>query len=140
MPHWQNLSPPSCPNEEETSLYKKLIGDSTPVCLLGMTKELVPFCDVAVDLNPHKIDKPIIKGNWADLTGSYGAIIGDGVLNLMGLEFVPQMLQLAPKLVCRVFMKKLPEMKYAQIFPTEFPGSKSVIITQPDIAIVSWEN
>lgn len=138
--HWQNLKPPLCPNEQEVAVYRELIGDSTPVYLLGMTKQLVELCDVAVDLNPRDIGKPVIKSNWNDLSGFYaGAIIGDGIINLTGFDFIQKSLSLTDKLICRVFMAKQPGMKYATFFPRDFPGNHRTIVTQKDIAIVIWQ-
>ena len=154
--HWQNLKPPLAPNELEISVYKELIRDSKPVCLLGMTKELVPLCDFAVDLNPLNIGKPTIKSDWNEIANlkvsgvdfnsgkceiskfHAGAIIGDGPINLTGFQFIEKALSVADKLICRVFMVKQPGMKYAQFFPTEFPGSHVIVNTQDDIAIVMW--
>ena len=138
--HWENLKPPLAPNEDEVLIYRQFIGDSTPVYLLGMTKELVPLCNVAVDLHPRDIGKPTIKSDWNDLDGiKVGAIIGDGIINLTGFDFIEKTLLLTDKLICRVFMAKQPGMKYATFFPTEFPGKHSIIHTQENIAIVKWE-
>jgi len=128
--HWQNCKPPLSPNQEEVRLYKELIGDNSPVCLLGMTKELIHLCDLAVDLKPINIKKPTLQCDWNNLEGSFGAIIGDGVLNLTGLQFIEKALKISKKFICRTFTYKQPGMKYATIFPTEFPGSKVVIQTQ----------
>jgi hypothetical protein len=104
-----------------------------------MTKELVPLCNCAVDLNPIPISKPTIKCNWNDLTGEYHSIIGDGVINLAGMELVEKMLKISKRFIARVFMKKQPGMKYATFFPDKFPNSSLVIVTQPDIAFVVWD-
>lgn len=144
--HWQNLKPPLSPNEEEVAIYRKLIGDSKRVLLLGMTKELIPLCEAAVDLNPINIGKPVIKADWNDLLlhvppgkNITDVIIGDGIINLTGFEFVEKALTIADKLICRVFMAKQQGMKYATWFPTEFPGAAEVIKTYDDIAIVLWK-
>jgi len=139
--HWENLKPPLSPNDAEIEIYRNLIGDSAPVYLLGMTKELVSLCDIAIDLNPRKIDKPTIKSDWQDLSGFHvGAIIGDGIINLTGFDFINKALTLTDKFICRVFMTKQPGMKYATFFPREFPGKHRIIHTQQDIVIVIWEN
>jgi hypothetical protein len=137
--HWQGCKPPLSPNEEEVAIYKKEIGDKKPVYLFGMTKSLAGMCDVAVDLCPIEIGIPAIKSNWLDVEGFYaGAIIGDGIVNLEGDNLIKKVSTMTDKLIARVFMAKQPGMKYATYFPTEFPGSSSVIITQKDIAIVTW--
>ena len=137
--HWHGKLPPFSPNEAEVVIYKQLIGDLFPVCLLGMTEKLVPLCDVAVDLNPVSINKITIKCNWNDLKDHYAVIIGDGVINLEGMQFVENMSKLCDRFISRVFLNKLEGMKYATFFPNEFPGSKEVIHTQENIAIVIWE-
>lgn len=144
--HWQNLKPPLSPNREEIAIYQQLIGEGKSVCLLGMTKELIPLCTLAVDLNPLEIGKPTIKADWNELSlhvppgkNIADVIIGDGIINFTKFQFVDKALSIADKLVCRVFMAKQQGMKYADWFPTEFPGSKKVIKTYDDIAIVLWE-
>lgn len=136
--HWRNLSPPLAPNEYEVGLYERYVKDRGPICLLGMTKELVHLCEYMVDLNPSPQERPVIKSDWASFTGMAEAIIGDGVLNLSGMELVPKLLSRCDLLVCRVFLKKLEGMKYAKYFPNDFPGSREVIMTQPNVAMVVW--
>jgi hypothetical protein len=137
--HWQGKPSPLSPNHREIDLYRSLIGTRSPVCLLGMTKGLARFCDLAVDLNPIEIGKPTLTADWNDLTGPFGAVVGDGVVNLAGYQLVDKMLSVADRFIARVFMEKLPGMKYATFFPKEFPGASSVTITLPKIAIVMWE-
>jgi len=136
--HWQNLKPPLSPNEYEISLFKFHTHGLNPVCLLGMTKELIPLCDFMVDLNPIEQNKPVIKSDWKQLDKKSSVIICDGGLNLTGLELVDHLLQLTEKIVCRVFLKKLEGMKYAEYFPQEFFGAELVIPTQENVAIVIW--
>lgn len=138
--HWQGLKPPLSPNKEEVAIYERLCREFGPVCLLGMTKELVHICDYMVDLNPIPQPKPVIKSGWANFRGLSEAIIGDGVLNLAGVELATNLITRCEILVCRVFLKKLEGMKYATHFPNHFPGSHEVIETQPDVAIVVWRN
>jgi len=133
--HWQNLQPPLAPNAVEVAIYSRHIEGRRPVCLLGLTKSLLPLSDVTVDL----ADGATIKSNWNDLTGSYGAVIGDGVLNLEGLQLINRVAKVTSRFVARVFTKKLPGMKYATIFPTEFPGSSFVIQTQENVVIVVYD-
>ena len=104
--HWQNLEPPLAPNTYEVELFKLHTNGLHPVCLLGMTKELIPLCDYMVDLNPIPQNKPIIQSDWKDLNKESSVIIGDGVLNLAGLELINYLLKLTNKIVCRVFLKK----------------------------------
>lgn len=136
--HWQNLKPPLSPNEYEVELFRFHTKGFDPVCLLGMTKELISLCDFMVDINPIPQDKPIIKSGWEELDQKSSAIICDGVLNLAGIKLIDHLLKLTDKIVCRVFLKKLEGMKYAQYFPQEFLGAELVIPTQENIAIVIW--
>ena len=111
--YWQNLKPPLSPNDYEIDLYKKHIKGYFPVCLLGMTKGLQPFCDYMVDLHPVNQPKTVLNKNWNEFEEYAGAIMGDGVLNLEGLQLAEKLLTRCNKLVCRVFLKKLSCMKYA---------------------------
>jgi hypothetical protein len=136
--HWQNLQPPLAPNEYEVEIYRHHVRGMGAVCLLGMTKSLIPLCDYMVDLNPIQQEKPVVKTDWAELKVRPNVILGDGVLNLSGQELVEKLLAVSDKVVCRVFLRKLEGMKYAQHFPTEFPGADMVIPTQKDVVIVVW--
>ena len=137
--HWQNLSPPLCPNDYEVEIYKHHSIGHGIVGLLGMTNKLQKICSFMVDLNPTHQTKPVIKCDWNDLHEYADVIIGDGVLNLEGLQLANRLLNKYQKLICRVFLKKFSWMKYATHFPQKFPDAKLVIPTQEDIAIVVWE-
>lgn len=137
--HWQNLKPPLSPNEYEVELFKLHTSGISPVCLLGMTKELIPLCDFMVDINPIPQNKPVIQSDWGELDQKSSVIIGDGILNLAGIELIDHLLKLANKIVCRVFLKKLDGMKYAQHFPQKFSGAELVIPTQENIVMVIWD-
>lgn len=143
LEHWHSLKPPLSPNPLEILLFEQNLKPEGSVCLLGMTKELVSLCDQAVDLRPLTIDKPTIKEDWAALTpeqvGSVKTVIGDGVINLAGMSLVGSVSQWSDRFICRVFLKKLPGMKYATFFPNEFPGASKVIPTQDGVAIVIWD-
>ena len=136
--HWQNLRPPLAPNEYEVEIYRHHSRGMGAVCLLGMTKSLIPLCDFMVDLNPIPQEKLVVKNDWAELKVRPNVILGDGVLNLSGMGLVEKLLSASDKVVCRVFLRKLEGMKYAQHFPTEFPGAELVIPTQDDVAMVVW--
>jgi len=137
--HWQNLKPPLSPNEYEVELYRHHIKGYGTICLLGMTKELISICDFMVDLNPISQEKPVIKSDWHQIKQDCDVVIGDGVLNLCGLDLVESLLKITNKLICRVFLKKLEGMKYATYFPNEFPGATMVVPTQENIVMVIWE-
>jgi|LakMenE18May11ns_1017448.scaffolds.fasta_scaffold9018040_1 hypothetical protein len=138
--YWQNLSPPMCPNSYEIELYHHHVKGCGPVCLLGMTKQLQHLCEYMIDLHPIKQDRPVLRKNWNEIDTYSEAFIGDGVLNLEGLQLVDKLLKNCEKLVFRVFLKKFSWMKYEKHFPDKFPNAKFVIPTQEDIAIVVWEN
>lgn len=138
--HWQSLKPPLSPNEAEVRIYEEQCRIGGPICLLGMTKELIHICDYMVDLTPIPQKKPVVKSEWGSFNELAGVIIGDGVLNLAGFDLVAKLLKRCDRLVCRVFTKKLNGMKYATHFPNSFPGSKIVIPTQPDVVMVVWDS
>ena len=137
--HWQNLLPPLCPNEDEVALFKKAIGGRKPVYLLGLTKQLLDLCDVAIDLNPLPVNKPTLQLDWNDLKGFQAeVVIGDGVLNLVSID-MDNLAKLTKRFVCRVFLRKHAGMKYATLFPNEFPKATSVTCTQEGVALVVWD-
>lgn len=138
--HWQSLRPPLSPNEAEVEIYEQECRGMGPICMLGMTKELVHICDYMVDLNPIPRPKPVVLSDWKNFNAIAEVVIGDGVLNLAGMSLVETILRKHEKLVCRVFTRKLEGMKYATHFPTSFPGAKKVTDTQPDVVMVVWEN
>lgn len=137
--HWQSLRPPLAPNEDEVRIYEEECRGKGPVCLLGMTKELVYICDYMVDMTPIPQPKPVLAQDWKVFEGLAEAIIGDGVLNLAGPELVPILLKKCDLLVCRVFTRRLEGMKYATHFPDSFPGANRIRQTQPHVVMVSWE-
>jgi hypothetical protein len=137
--YWKNTQPPLCPNEYEIEIYKHHCKGYGPICLLGMTKQLQFLCDFMVDAYPEHQTKPVIKRDWKDLNEYAEVIIGDGVVNLEGLELINTLREKYKKIICRVFLNKFSWMKYAKHFPTEFPGSKLTVPTQKDIAIIIWD-
>lgn len=138
--NWHGRNPPFCPNLEEVEIYKKLTKDQHPICLFGVTKELGDLCDFAIDLNPVPYPKFTVKANWFDIKNQFiNCIVGDGVFNLYGDELLQHVSTISKTFVTRVFMKKLDGMKYAKFFPTDFPKASTVIMTQPNIAIVRWD-
>lgn len=136
--HWQGLRPPLSPNEDEVRMYGDFCLGKSPVCLLGMTKELIALCEFMVDMNPIPQPKRVVRSDWASFEDATQVIIGDGVLNLAGIGLVEQMRGKCQAMMCRVFLKKLQGMKYATHFPTKFPEASSVVETQADVAMVTW--
>lgn len=138
--HWHGKSPPMAPNLEEIEIYQKEIGTRSPVYLLGMTKELMDFCDTAIDLNPVPCTKNVLQMDWRAMKNLHSQVVlGDGVLNLVGLDLLNVVENITERFVSRVFLKKQPWMKYATYFPENFPGCSKIIQTQPEIAIIVWD-
>lgn len=138
--YWQDMPPPMSPNEYEVEIYRHHCKGHKSVCLLGMTKKLQEFCDFMVDLNPIEQNKPVVKCDWNLMDNNSEVCIGDGVLNLEGLQLVDKLLKKCDKLVTRVFLKKFSWIRYATHFPNSFPNASLIIPTQEDISIVIWEN
>jgi hypothetical protein len=141
--HFNNLQPPLSPNEQEVEIYRQFTETLEPTLLLGYTKQLLPLCDYAMDLNPP--DEPrynhVIQQNWFDIPEhTYDTIIGDGVLNLVGGELVQYLSGRCNTLVIRFFTKKLPNMKYATQYRhnTNFLLPDEIIETQPNCKILIW--
>lgn len=106
--------------------------------MLGMTRQLVHLCDYMVDLNPLPQERPVVKSDWSSFNGMAEAVVGDGVLNLVGIGLVPKIISMCDLFVCRVFLRKFEGMRYATHFPESFPDSSKVITTQPDVVMVVW--
>lgn len=138
--HWQNLSPPLAPNKFEIEVYEDMLIGYQQVTLLGMTKELIPLVSLAIDLNPiETIGVCTAKRDWNNL-GAFqtDAIIGDGVINLIGIELVPKIMRHCDIFISRVFLRPFPGMKYATHFPNRFPKAQAIIRTQPGVIIAIW--
>jgi hypothetical protein len=139
--HWENLKPPLSPNDYEIEIYRHHIKGLKPVCLLGNTKKLVPLCDFMVDLNPNdNLEKEVLKSDWRNFEKFSEVTIGDGVLNLEGQDLVYDLLKFTKKVICRIFLKKLEGMKYAQHFPNSFFDAEMVIPTQENVVIAIWRD
>ncbi len=141
--HFNTLQPPLSPNDQEVELFRRNIEDSDTVLLLGYTKQLLPLCNIAMDLNPPDETRysDVCKGNWFDITpGVCDTIIGDGVLNLVGGQLVQYLSARCKKLIIRFFTDKLPGMKYATYFRnnTNFLLPDEIIETQPNCKILIW--
>jgi len=138
LEHWQNLQPPLSPNSYEISLYSELTSHGIAggnVLLLGETKSLMGFAAKTIDLHPIRGE----YGDWFDIQGLYSTIIGDGVINLAGMELVDVVRPHCKRFVTRVFTKRLPGMKYATYFPTVFPDSSLNFKTQDGCRMIIWE-
>ena len=143
--YWQNLpiESPVVPNQEEINIYQNYCMNGDPL-LLGETKQLIPLVHEAVDICPSGLYDITFQGDWMELGERFkgkqpwGTIIGDGVINLVGLGLVDVVRPLCNTLVVRVFDEHIYEWKYATYFPTEFPDATVIEYTRPGCNIVVW--
>lgn len=146
--HFNSLTPPLSPNQDEIEIYQKYITDHNEILLLGYTKELIKFADISVDLNfPENLnaldDIELIKDDWFNIPNygkKYGTIIGDGVLNLVGGSLVERLRRSCDRLIIRFFTSKINGMKYATYFAhnTNFLLPDKIIDTQESCKILMW--
>lgn len=141
--YWQNIpalsNPLLYPNDNEIRQYARLSHGRGSVLLLGETPQLTDLCDEAVDLYPSgRLDRTF-KGNWLNLEGRWGVALGDGCINLCGLQLVEALAACVDRLVVRVFDEWVHEWKYSIHFPVEFPGAAQVIDTRHGCRIVVWD-
>jgi hypothetical protein len=135
--YWQNLEYPKKPNPTEVELFTDYSFGS--VLLLGETKALQPHCTEAVDIFPSGFAK---QGDWFSLDKHYNTIIGDGVINITGMDLVDALRSKCDRLIIRVFGPELEHKylwKYAKYFPDTFPGALEVFETQPGCRFVIWD-
>lgn len=137
--HFNNLTPPLAPNENEINIYKTYINPQSTL-LLGYTKQLINLCTVAMDLNPPTSNPKIILQDWFTINTFHDVIIGDGVLNLVGGSLVSHLSTHCNTLVIRFFTDKITGMKYATYFQsnTSFLLPDVIISTQPQCKILIW--
>jgi len=75
---WRNLQWPAAPNYDDVEIYRKHC--SGTVLLLGSTRQLLPLCTDAWDLEPKYNHARIQHRDWLTLDQHYDTIIGDAVL------------------------------------------------------------
>ena len=138
--HFNNLSPPLSPNNQEIQIYEKYCENTEKILLLGYTKELMHLCTNAMDINPPNNPK-IIKQDWFTISTFHDTIIGDGVLNLVGGDLVGYLSKYCNTLIIRFFTEKINTMKYATNFRdnTSFLLPDLIIDTQPKCKILIWK-
>ena len=136
-PHWRNLPYPLKPCDEEVNEYKKHLLDGRTL-LLGSTYQLLDLCDAAIDLNPRYSHPKLSKGDWYNLSGFYDNIIADGSINLSGPSLIEAVKPHCKRFVSRVFSRKLPNMKYAELFYSEFPNAIKVAEINESCPIFIW--
>ena len=76
---------PLRPSLEDVEMYKNQLKPNSRTLLLGVTPELQPLVDIAVDNNPHVVElhkNRTILGDWKDLPfqAEFDVVIGDGCL------------------------------------------------------------
>ena len=137
-PHWSNLPYPLKPCDEEVKIYKKYKLDGTTL-MLGSTLQLLDICDAAIDLAPRYNNPKITEGDWYNLTGGYDNIIADGAINLCSESLIDAVRPHCRRFISRVFSKKLPPMKYAELFYSEFPNAIKVAEINQSCPIFIWK-
>ena len=140
--YWQNLDKNGhvkvVPVDEEVRAYRRMsIGDRR--LLLGETKQLMPWCTEAVDMYPCGEYEKTFQGDWMNLDGHWDTIMGDGAINLVGIELVEAVRPHCDRLVVRVFEEWIHEWKYATHFPTQFPGALTTYRIQEGTRMVIWD-
>ena len=136
-PHWSNVPYPLKPCDAEVLEYKKHLLEGTTL-LLGSTIQLIDLCDEAIDLCPRHPHPKIKKGDWFELNGFYTNIIADGAINLTGPSLIDAVRPHCKRFVSRVFSKKLPQMKYAELFYSEFPNAIKVAEINESCPMFIW--
>ena len=142
--HYANLVPPLSPNNYEVEIFKQYVNKfrtEKKCLLLGFTKELIDFADIAIDIDPPpNCDKKIKTDDWFNINEYHDIIIGDGCINMVGGNLVEHLSHFCGTLVIRFFMEKLPDMKYATRFRynTPFLLPDTIIETQPLCKILIW--
>lgn len=137
--HFSTLQPPLSPNKEEVLMFEEFCREKKRVLLLGYTKELMHLATIAVDLNPpphHNVQ----QGDWFDIEGNFDAIIGDGVLNLVGGDLVDHLSTLSNNICIRFFTERMSSMKYATIFSSNLKVllPTTVTPTQDKCVMLTW--
>lgn len=111
---------PLRPCPEDVQMYKKQLKKKDKVLLLGVTPELMPLANIAVDHNPHAVkiggDKAMLC-DWTDLPfeQEFDAAIGDGCLTVFQqppecfFEQIKKALKPEGRLILRLFIS--PETK-----------------------------
>jgi SAM-dependent methyltransferase len=78
---------PLRPSPEDVEMFKRQLRVNDKTLLLGVTQELQPLAELAIDHNPKVIEihrANAILGDWADLPfeSEFDALIGDGCLTV----------------------------------------------------------
>jgi SAM-dependent methyltransferase len=95
MDFWETVSkrfdewtPPLRPSPEDVAIFQKKREGASSTLLLGLTEELLPLADRAIDTNRDGIAEVDIAtyGDWGNMPfeSAFDAIIGDGCLTVFG--------------------------------------------------------
>lgn len=142
--YWAGPHPhPLAPNADDVADYRRLIGDSVSVLLLGNTPALMELCDVAMDMEPFADSPKVVRQDWTTNQDWYDAIIGDGVLNftdVLAREVLDMAARSCRVFVARAFSRRLPIMRVADNFPTaeEFTPRPVEVLERVDYRFFVW--
>lgn len=111
---FQGWTPPLRPSSEDVLLFKAQLKEGSKTLLLGVTEEIAPLADLAIDNTPEMVElsqTPVILGDWRDLPfdSEFDTVIGDGCLTVfqekpdLFFEQVKKVLKPNGTLVLRVF-------------------------------------
>lgn len=120
--HWINLSEPLIPSINDVTIYQNHILGSR-VLLLGCTQRLLDLATEAIDIDP-KYDLPKIrKCDWLDYNLFADTVLADGCFNFtkeLADKLLTHYSTRCKRIVSRAFSYRLPKMKYAAYFPTNY--------------------
>lgn len=115
---WRNLHWPAAPDQDDVEIYRKYCTGT--VLLLGSTRQLLPLCTDAWDLEPKYPDTKIHNRDWLTLDQHYDVIIGDAVLCFTKQftdQLLPVILANCDTFITRSFLNPDWKTTYAKYFP-----------------------
>lgn len=115
LKQWKLWGAPLRPTPEDVAVFQRELQPGSKVLLLGVTEELLPLADVAVDSEAHAVlanPSKAVLGDWGNLPfcEEFDAVIGDGCLTaFQGTpeHFFKQMKKVVKKegkIILRVFI------------------------------------
>lgn len=115
---WTTLKWPAAPNEDDYRIFESYCLGR--VLLLGSTKQLLPLCDEAWDIDPQYQDSKLKQRDWFTLDEHWDTIIIDGGL-AFGEQFCKDLLKVVlancDRFVARAFLNPNWPTRYACYFP-----------------------
>lgn len=116
--YWTTLKWPAAPNEDDYQIFESYC--SGRVLLLGSTKQLLPLCDEAWDIDPLYQDSKLEQRDWFTLDEHWNTILIDGGL-AFGEQFCKDLLKVVlpncDRFVARAFLNPNWPTRYACYFP-----------------------